>query len=60
MKEDEKQRERRFNLCGWVMYMVCAVFFIASAVVNGDMLYLAGSIIFLLACVVFIIPLVWR
>ena len=60
MQEGEKQRERRFNLCGWVMYLVCAVFFIASAVVNGDMLYLAGSIIFLLACVVFIIPLVWR
>lgn len=51
-------RERKFNLCGWLLFLVCAIFFIASAAVNGDMLYLVGSIVFLLACLIFISPLV--
>ena len=50
--------ERKYNLWGWILFLICAVFFIASAVVSGDVLYLIGSIIFLAACIVFIIPLV--
>jgi hypothetical protein len=53
-----RQREKRFNLAGWLLFVVCAGFFIASAVISGDVLYLIGGIIFLLACIVFIIPLV--
>jgi hypothetical protein len=37
---------------------VCAGFFIASAIKADDILGLAGSIIFLIGCVLFIIPLV--
>jgi len=53
-----RRREKRFNLWGWLLFVVCAGFFIASAVTSGDVLYLIGGIIFLLACIVFIIPLV--
>ena len=52
------KRERRFQLWGWILFIVCAGFFIASAIHNHDALYLIGSIIFLVACIVFIIPLV--
>lgn len=55
---DNNKREKKYNLWGWVLFVICAFFFIASAVASGDMLYLVGSIIFLAACVVFIIPLV--
>jgi hypothetical protein len=55
---DSHQRERKYTLWGWILFVVCAGFFIASALKNGDMLYLIGSIVFLLACIVFIIPLV--
>jgi hypothetical protein len=55
---DSHQREKKYNLWGWILFMVCAGFFIASALQNGDVLYLIGSIVFLLACIVFIIPLV--
>ena len=58
MEEGRKRREGRFNLWGWVLFLVCAVFFIASAVISGDMLYLTGSIIFLVACLLFIASLV--
>ena len=51
-------RESKFNLWGWLLFIVCAIFFIASATINGDTLYLIGSIVFLFACLIFIIPLV--
>jgi drug/metabolite transporter (DMT)-like permease len=52
------KRERRFQLWGWILFIVCAGFFIASAIHNHDALYLIGSIVFLVACIVFVIPLV--
>lgn len=53
-----RRRERNYHLVGWILFLVCAVFFIASAALSGDLLYLAGSIIFFVACVGFVIPLV--
>ena len=58
MSTDSRNRRRKFHLCGWVLFLVCAGFFIASSVEGGNILSLTGSIIFLIACVVFIIPLV--
>jgi hypothetical protein len=52
------KRERNYHLAGWGMFLVCAVFFIASAAASGDLLYLVGSIIFFAACIAFVIPLV--
>ncbi|RLB29163.1 MAG: cytochrome oxidase subunit III, partial [Deltaproteobacteria bacterium] len=46
------------NLCGWILFVVCALFFIASSLHGHDILGLVGSIIFLIACLVFIYPLV--
>ncbi|MBW1689758.1 MAG: cytochrome oxidase subunit III [Deltaproteobacteria bacterium] len=48
----------RFNLWGWILFVVCALFFIASSLHGHDILGLVGSIIFLIACLVFIYPLV--
>jgi len=52
------QRERRFQLAGWILFLVCALFFMSSAALNGDILYLVGSIIFFVGCIVFVIPLI--
>ncbi len=52
------KRERNYHLVGWVLFLVCAVFFIASAAASGDLLYLIGSILFFVACIAFVIPLV--
>ena len=56
----KKSRPRRYNLWGWILFVVCAGFFIASSVRSGDGLALAASIIFLLACLLFIVPLMGR
>lgn len=52
------KRERNYHLAGWLLFLVCAGFFIISAARSGDALYLAGSIVFLVACIVFVIPLI--
>ncbi len=57
MSNNNKGREAKFHLWGWLLFLVCAGFFIASNVLTGDLLGLAGSIIFLIACVIFLIPL---
>ncbi|MFQ6121720.1 MAG: cytochrome oxidase subunit III [Dehalococcoidales bacterium] len=57
---DGRNLERKWNLFGWVLFVMCAGFFIASAVKSNDNWGLVGSIIFMGACVVFIIPLVTK
>lgn len=51
-------RERKFHLWGWILFIVCAAFFIAASIKGDNTLTLIGSVIFLVACVVFLIPLV--
>jgi hypothetical protein len=50
-------RDLKYQLLGWILFIVCAIFFIASSLINGDILTFIGSVIFLIACVVFLIPL---
>jgi len=48
----------KFQLTGWLLFIICAIFFIISSIQTFDPLLLIGSIIFLIACIVFIIPLI--
>jgi len=47
----------KYQLWGWFLFIVCALIFIASSIRMRDNLMLVGSIFFLVACVVFLIPL---
>jgi predicted membrane channel-forming protein YqfA (hemolysin III family) len=60
MSDDNRNREVKFHLWGWILFLVCAGFFIASSIASNNVLGLIASIIFLIACVVFIVPLVIR
>jgi len=60
MEDENKQREMKFSLWGWILFVVCALFFIASSLHGRDLLSLVGSLIFLAACFVFLYPLVKR
>jgi hypothetical protein len=57
---DNGSPERKFHLMGWLLFLVCAGFFIASGVAEGNIVSIAGSAIFLVGCVVFIIPLMMK
>ncbi len=47
-------REKKFELWGWLLFVISALFFIVSSVRTGDMVALLGGVFFLLACVVFL------
>jgi len=48
----------KYQIAGWVLFIICALLFIASSWSNHDTLTLIGSIIFLIACIVFLIPII--
>ena len=50
------KEEQKYQLLGWVLFVLSAVFFIASSVRSGDMLGLAGALLFFVACFVFLVP----
>ncbi len=54
----ENEKERRFQLYGWLLFAICCCFFIADSVASGSPLGIAGSCLFLLGCIIFLIPLV--
>ncbi len=47
-----------YQLAGWTLFVLCAACFIVSSVQHGDLLALVGSAIFLVACIVFLVPLI--
>ncbi len=47
---------RKLQIFGWVLFILSAFGFIASSLRSGDVLGLIGGALFLLACVVFLIP----
>ena len=49
--------KRRFETAGWVLFILSAVFYIWASWRAGDLLTLAGSVFFFLACFVFLVPL---
>jgi hypothetical protein len=53
-------RDRHFQICGWLLFIICAALFLVSAARNHDTPYFAGSAVFLVACIVFLVPLLRR
>ena len=47
-----------FELAGWVLFTASAAFFTLSSVRSGDQAAIAGSLLFLIACFVFMRPLI--
>ncbi len=58
MSKDGQEREKKIQLCGWAMFVVSACFFIVASVGAGDPIGLLGGIIFLLAGLVFLVPII--
>ena len=48
----------KFQLIGWSLFILCSIFYVISSIIARDWFYLSGSIVFLAACVFFILPLV--
>lgn len=60
MSEVKQARERRFQLFGWALFLGCSLIFIVAGVVSGSPWGIAGGVVFLLGCVIFLIPFAWK
>lgn len=45
----------RYQFAGWILFVICAICFIASSWINKDVPAFIGSVVFLAACVAFLI-----
>lgn len=52
--------ELKLQLWGWGLFILSAGFFTAASIRAGDMLSLLGSLLFLVACILFLIPLITK
>jgi hypothetical protein len=57
-QESTNDKVTRYQLYGWILFIACALLFIAESIIKREPLLLAGSILFLLACFFFLIPLI--
>ncbi len=57
-KENQTRQEIKYQFVGWILFIICAILFIASSLQHNDILTFIGSVIFLIACIVFLVPLV--
>ncbi|MEM9001951.1 MAG: hypothetical protein AAGE59_00350 [Cyanobacteria bacterium P01_F01_bin.86] len=55
--EQEPPFHRQMQIVGWLLFIVSALCFTGSTLQNGDLLGLSGSLLFLIACFVFLWPL---
>ncbi len=53
-------KSERFQLYGWLLFVVCSFSFIADSAIAGNPLGITGSVIFFLGCIVFLTPLVQK
>ncbi|MEA2100949.1 MAG: hypothetical protein U9P80_00030 [Thermodesulfobacteriota bacterium] len=61
MKENQQNQigqEIKYQLAGWILFIICAIFFIAAGLKNHDILTVIGGVTFFIACIIFLIPLV--
>ncbi|MFP6728770.1 MAG: cytochrome oxidase subunit III [Alphaproteobacteria bacterium] len=47
---------RSINLAGWALFVLSALSFITSSLRSGDTAGLIGAALFLVACLLFLIP----
>ena len=55
-----KNTQQRFLLWGWILFIFSALFFMASSIRAADPVSLAGGTLFLVACFVFLVPLLFE
>lgn len=60
MPSGKEAKENRFQLLGWLFFLVCSLFFIADSLTSRSLLGLIGSAVFFVGCIVFLVPFAWK
>jgi hypothetical protein len=50
--------DHQFQIAGWVLFILSAIGFTISSWRSGDGAALIGALLFLIACFVFLVPLI--
>lgn len=58
LKSMSARQSWTLTVAGWVLFMVSAIFFTVGAVRDGRVIELVASLSFLLACVLFMVPVI--
>lgn len=61
MKANQRKHKGQYlkwQITGWMLFVVCAILFIASSIKNQDTLAFIASVIFLISNIIFLVPLV--
>jgi hypothetical protein len=51
------RRKSQFEFTGWLIFVASAICYIAASIPTGDPFSIAGGVLFLVACIVFMIPM---
>ena len=54
VSDNGPRKGKKYDIWGWLLFVISALFFIASSIRNGDVIGLLGGVFFLLACVAFL------
>jgi predicted membrane channel-forming protein YqfA (hemolysin III family) len=54
---NHQDNDALFHLVGWVLFLVCAFLFLYVAIRDGDVVLALASLVFLVGCIAFLIPL---
>lgn len=55
-----RRSEQRHELVGWLIFVLSALFFMAASAFNRDPIGFVGGVLFLVACLVFLYPLLGK
>jgi len=44
------------HLIAWLLFLICGIIYLAASVRDGDILMVAGSVCFLVAVILFLLP----
>ncbi len=54
----DERRARQYQIFGWLLFILSGMFFIWSTAAAGDPLGLVASLLFLVACPIFLAPII--
>jgi lipid-A-disaccharide synthase-like uncharacterized protein len=47
---------KRLHLLAWILFLICGVFYLIAAIRDRDPLLIAGSVCFVVAVAIFLLP----
>ncbi len=60
MNKPPYTRAEKYQLSGWLLFTFCALLYLYDSLAHGNTLVALGSFVFLVACGVFMVPLLAR